>query len=298
MQELKDQFIAAGLHELFPYQAYFYQQDDFVQHFIDEGREHEKVIVMLHGNPTWSFYYRSLIKKYSKEFRVIVPDHMGCGLSEKPQLAHKYKLKNHIAHTLNLLNHLKIDKFHLIVHDWGGAIGFGLAQKIPGRVSSIVAMNTAAYTSKHIPNRINFLKQEFWRDFLIRRLNLFAWPASFMASQKKLDSKIRQAYLFPYNSYENRIAISEFVHDIPLKPTHASFSTLANIEKNLNTLKMPKCFIWGIEDFCFDESFLRRFREYFPKDEFHLLKGVGHYVLEDAPKKFIDYVDHFYRRVK
>ncbi|MBE0583532.1 MAG: alpha/beta fold hydrolase, partial [Desulfofustis sp.] len=95
-------------------------------HYIDEGQG--PVVVMLHGNPTWSYFYRHLIASLSSRFRVIVPDHLGCGFSDKPQ-RYDYCLENHINNIDRLLAYLHIDKLSLVVHDWGGAIGMGYATR-------------------------------------------------------------------------------------------------------------------------------------------------------------------------
>lgn len=295
MSDLANRFLDSGYHNDYPFKLNYFDQGSFVQHYLDEG-DSEEVIVMLHGNPTWSFYYRNLVKHFSKNFRVIVPDHMGCGFSSRPQ-GEGYTLKQHIQNTSNLLKHLNIDKFHLVVHDWGGAIGYGLAVKDPSRVKSIVTFNTAAFLSRNIPKRINILKHKKMGEFLIRGLNAFAWPATFMTTVKPLERKIKRAYLFPYKNYHDRIAIARFVQDIPMNKEHISYNTLAGIETKLKNLKMPKCFIWGMKDFCFDASFLRRFREVFPHEEFYQITDAGHYVIEDAPQKCLNFMKEFYRRV-
>ncbi len=117
-------------------------------HYIDEGDG--PVVVMLHGNPTWSFYYRELIKGLSDRCRVVVPDHIGCGLSEKPQ-KYPYTLATHIDNLEALINHLDLDHVTLAVHDWGGAIGFGWATRNPDRVRRLVVFNTAAFLNRCAP---------------------------------------------------------------------------------------------------------------------------------------------------
>ena len=117
---------------------------------IDEGQGN--TVIMLHGNPTWSFMYRNLVDELRKNYRVVVPDHLGCGLSDKPQ-DHDYTLANHIDNLAGLIEQLGIDRFSLVVHDWGGAIGMGYAVKHPERIESLVIMNTGAFRSKHMPWR-------------------------------------------------------------------------------------------------------------------------------------------------
>ena len=185
--------------------------------YVDEGEG--PVVVMVHGNPTWSFYYRNVIKKLKTDFRVIVPDHIGCGLSDKPQ-NYDYTLDNHIKNLSELLDHLEVKDFSLIVHDWGGAIGMGLATRNPQRVNKAVILNTAAFTDTFIPKSINLCKNSLFGEWMVRKFNAFAWPATFMAVEKPLPKEIKQGYLLPYNNYQNRIATARFVKDIPMKESH------------------------------------------------------------------------------
>jgi len=294
MLKYENEFIKSGLQQVYPFKGRYFNQGNFEQHYLDVGQG--PVIVMLHGNPTWSIYYRNLVQNFSKKFRVIVPDHMGCGFSEKPKDGN-YTLNQHIQNTKRLIEHLGIQDFHLVVHDWGGAIGYGLATQMPKRVKSIVTFNTGAFRMNFIPKRIALCKLPVVGEFIVRRFNAFAWPATFMASEKGLPKIVKQAYLFPYNSYENRLAIARFVQDIPLDEHHPSYELLRTIETNLPTLTMPKCFIWGMKDFCFNDKFLKRFRDIYPDQEFHLLPKAGHYVVEDEADKVIHFMEHFYRRV-
>ena len=105
---------------LYPFESRFFDLGGVRYHYLDEGRG--EPIVMVHGNPTWSFYYRHLIMDLRKEYRVIAPDHIGCGLSDKPQ-QYEYTLEHHIANLEALLEHLALKKITLALHDWGGPIG-------------------------------------------------------------------------------------------------------------------------------------------------------------------------------
>ena len=136
--------------------------------YVDEGEG--KVIVMLHGNPTWSFFYRNLIKLLRKRYRVIAPDHMGCGLSDKPQ-DYPYRMADHVSNIEKLLDHLQIEKHSLVLHDWGGAIGMGYAANHPERIEALVIMNSGAFRSKRIPWRIAVCRLKFLGPLLVRGLN-------------------------------------------------------------------------------------------------------------------------------
>ena len=278
MKVIKDKIKTLGLDVHYPFRSHFLRLEGHGLNYVDEGAG--QPILMLHGNPTWSFYYRNLIREYSKKFRTIVPDHMGCGLSDKPQ-DYDYSLETHIQNAYQLIKFLDLKKIILIVHDWGGAIGFGLVTRYPELFDRIVILNTAAYPSSHIPQRINLLRQGKIGEWLTRRLNLFAWPATFMTTQKKLPKVIKEGYLLPYDSWESRIAVARFVQDIPMEKEHKTYKTLLDIESKLKTLTHPKLILWGGKDFCFNQYFFERWMEIYPEATAHWYSRAGHYILED-----------------
>ncbi len=248
--------------------------------YIDIGEG--PVVVMLHGNPTWSFYYRNLANLLKDTYRVIVPDHLGCGLSDKPQ-DYPYRLTDHIDNLQFLLQSLDITTCSLIVHDWGGAIGMGYAARFPQYIQSLVFLNTAAFPSKRIPWRIRLCRTPLLGPLLIRGFNAFAAAAVHMAVTKKLPGHVAEGYLLPYNTWENRIATLRFVQDIPLNENHPSWTTLLEIEKGLSLFRQtPMLIAWGGKDFCFNDHFYREWQQRFPQAECHYFADAGHYVLEDA----------------
>ena len=248
---------------------------------------------MLHGNPTWSFYYRNLVSLLRNSYRLIVPDHMGCGFSDKPK-SYPYLLENHIENIEKLLTELSIDKFSLVVHDWGGAIGIGLASRKPDRIKSITVMNTAAFTSQRIPLRISLCRIPILGDILVRGFNGFAKGALTMAVTKRLKPDIARAYIAPYDSWANRIALLRFVQDIPLSPRDRSWDTLVKIEKSLIQFQnTPMQVLWGGKDFCFTHHFYDEWLSRFPDADGHFFADAGHYVLEDAFDRIAPLITNF-----
>ncbi len=265
----------------YPFTSRFHELDALKLHYIDEGKG--PVIVMVHGNPTWSYYYRNLIHTLKDNFRIIAIDNIGCGLSDKPQ-EYDYTLEQHITNLSSLLNALKIDRFSLVLHDWGGAIGMGVAGKSLDKIDKIVVMNTAAFRSSEIPVRISFCRIPVLGEIVVRLFNGFAWPATFMAVAKSLSAKVKADYLAPYNSWKNRIATHRFVVDIPLDSSHPSYDTLVSVEKGLDDIKdrnVPLLVVWGGKDFCFNDSFYNEWLERFPDAETTYYSEAGHYLLED-----------------
>ena len=261
--------------------------------YLDEGQG--PAIVMLHGNPTWSFYYRNLVLALRSEFRVIVPDHMGCGLSEKPQ-DYPYTLATHIDNLTALIQQLGLRDFSLMVHDWGGAIGMGFAGRYPERIRSLVITNTAAFCSTRIPWRISLCRLPWLGAFLVRGLNGFAGPALTMAVTQKMPPDVARGYLLPYDSWRNRVAVHAFVRDIPLAPSHLSWPTLVGVEDGLPKLrKKPMLILWGGRDFCFNDWYYGEWLRRFPEARRHYFAEAGHYLLEDAGPEIEPLARNFFR---
>jgi pimeloyl-ACP methyl ester carboxylesterase len=259
--------------------------------YVDEGAG--PPVVMLHGNPTWSLYYRRLILALRDTRRVIVPDHMGCGLSDKPQ-GYPYRLADHIDNLGRLLGHLGLGRVDLVVHDWGGAIGMGWATHHPELVRRIVVLNTAAFLSPRLPLRIAACRIPILGDLALRGLNAFAGAATFMAVERPMPAGLRRAYLLPYNSWRNRIAQLRFVQDIPTRPSHPTWAVVDGIDRELAALRgAPMQILWGGKDWCFDDHFLAGWLQRFPTAQVTRFDDAGHYVLEDAHEEIVPRVVQF-----
>ena len=265
--------------------------------YLDEGPRSDEAVLMLHGNPTWSFYYRRLVSALAPTIRCVVPDHIGMGLSEKPQ-DYDYTLATRIADIEGLVASLGLKRVHLVVHDWGGAIGFGFAARHREMIGRLVILNTAAFASKRIPWRIALCKAPAIGPMLVRGCNGFAWPATWMSMNRRtLSETEKRGFLLPYDSWANRVAVSEFVRDIPLNPSHRSWAALAATEQGLARFHDPSALVvWGGRDFCFNDSFLAHWRHLFPQAQVHRIADAGHYVLEDAHEEVVPLVREFFSR--
>ena len=286
-----DNELPPDIRLLYPFAPHFYETGSGQVHYVDEGKG--RVVVLLHGNPTWSFYFRELIKALCPHMRCIAPDHLGCGLSDKPQ-KFSYQLRDRIDHVRGLLASLGIEHYDLVAHDWGGAIAMGTATLEPEKVGKIVLMNTGAFLSKAIPRSISICRMPLIGEFLVRGLNLFAWPATFMAVKKPMPSAVKRGYLFPYRSWKDRVAVARFVQDIPLEPDHPSYCELERIDRQLSVLCNKHVFLpWGGADFCFTPAFFEEFCRRFPHAETLLEPHAGHYLLEDAGKTIVPAIRNF-----
>ncbi|MDX2108715.1 MAG: alpha/beta fold hydrolase [Verrucomicrobiota bacterium] len=251
-------------------------------HYLDEGAGEGEVVLMLHGNPSWSFLYREVVASLRDDFRCIVPDHLGCGLSDQPDVPGLYDLRQHTERLVALIEHLGIKKFHLIVHDWGGAIGFGLARRMPERIGKIIVMNTAAFRSNSIPRRIAVCRWPLIGAILTRGLNGFVRAAEYMTTVNPLSERIRMAYRWPHQSWATRVSVWRFVRDIPLEKKHPSRGEIRATEEGLAQFAShPILLCWGMQDWCFHGGFLKEFQRHFPKATTLSYPDAGHWLLED-----------------
>jgi haloalkane dehalogenase len=272
-------------------------------HYLDAGQG--APVVMLHGNPSWSFYYRHLAQQLSATHRVIVPDHIGCGLSDKPSDKHySYTLSQRVADLEQLIDSLTLEqKITLVVHDWGGMIGMGYATKYPQRIAKLVVMNTAAFhlpKDKPLPLALKICRDTGVGSFLVRAGNAFSLAAAWVGcKQNPLPRALRCAYTAPYNSWRNRIATLRFVQDIPIAPTDPSYAEVSRIEDSLPTLRaIPMLICWGEKDFVFDQHFLTQWTKHFPDATVKTWRNGGHYILEDLGTEVIPTISAFIHEQK
>ena len=267
----------------YPFRSHEIALDGLRYHYLDEGTG--APLLFVHGNPTWSFAWRNIVADLSRDFRCLAVDHIGCGLSDKPQ-RYPYRLETHIENLVALVDRLDLRAVTLVAHDWGGAIGIGTVLKRTDRFSRVVLMNTAAFRSQAIPWRIAVCRIPVLGAVAVRGFNAFAGAATFMAVEKPMQPAVKAGYLRPYRSWADRVAVLRFVQDIPLSPAHPSYATLAGIEAGLESLAdKPMLFLWGMRDWCFTPAFLDEFERRFPQAESVRFEDAGHYVFEDADER-------------
>lgn len=278
----------AQLRELYPFASRFWDRGGgILQHYVDEGAGNP--VVFVHGNPTWSFYFRALVRALRGTHRCLAVDHVGCGFSDKPDdAAYRYTLKTRIDDLEGLLAHAKVDeKVTIVAHDWGGAIAMGWATRHPEKVARIVLMNTAAFPvppTKTLPGLLKLARSPLGA-FLVLRLNAFARGAAFVGTTRtKLPRDVRRGLVAPYEGKGDRLATLRFVEDIPLSPSDPAYAPLAEMDAKLSLFeKTPKLLAWGAKDFVFDLGILRELEKRWPNADVTVYPDAGHYVLEDVP---------------
>ena len=228
---------------------------------------------------------------------------MGCGRSDKPKDdRYDYTLQSRIEDLGTLIDSLDFDEpITVIVHDWGGMIGTCWAGANADRVARMVAMNTFAFhrpDGKAFPKSIALARVPGLGGALVRGFSAFSRGANrYCMTRTTMSDEVKQGYLEPYDSWDNRIAVHRFVQDIPLKSTDPAYAVVTRTQEGLANLKgKPMFFPWGMKDFVFDHLFLEKWIEFFPDAEVMRIPDAGHYVLEDARSEVVPAIVDFVTR--
>jgi len=279
--------------ELYPFDPkFFVQPHGATQAYLDEGAG--EPVVMVHGNPTWSFYFRSVVTALSGTHRCIVPDHIGCGNSDKPSLdRYDFTLKSRIDDLERLLEHAGVsEKVTLVCQDWGGMIGLSWAARHPERIKRLILTNTGGFPlpkSKGFPWSLRLGRNTSLGAWLILKRNLFCkLAAKWCVTRRPLLPEVRAMYLAPHDTPEHRLSVLKFVQTIPLSERDAGWDIVTNTAASLERYRdVPTLLFWGLKDFVFDRHFLEEFQRRLPNAETHTWPDCGHYLLEDAPEEAI-----------
>lgn len=270
-------------------------------HYLDEGSG--APVVMVHGNPNWVYYWRKLIPALSDHYRCLAIDHMGCGLSDKPDDAHyEYSLRQRIEDLSAWLDQLNVqDNIHFIAHDWGGMIACGFATRFPERVKKLVMLNTGAFPlpkTTRIPWQLKLARTPVLGALLLRGFNAFSRGAvKSCVTRRPMPADVAAAYCAPYDSWAHRIAVHRFVQDIPLSPSDRGYDLVSQIAADLPKLAdKPLMVGWGERDFVFNDHFLQEWITRCPQAEVVKYPDCGHYVLEDAADELIPRIREFLDR--
>ena len=268
---------------LFPYESRFISIDGARVHYVDEGDG--PVLLLAHGNPTWSFLYRHVIERLSGRFRTIAWDHPGFGLSTAPP-DYGFRPRDHARIASQLIEALDLHDITLMIQDWGGPIALDAALDHVDRMRALVVGNTMFHPVDD-DRFMSFVSRRMdspFGRFLNVRLNFF--PRFFvpMAMKRKPDREVRAMYRAPFATRESRHAHAMLPGEIL-----RSHDFLASIESRIGQLThLPILVVWPDRDPGFKERHLRRWLDAFPDHALVRLEGVGHYIQEEAPDEIAD----------
>jgi haloalkane dehalogenase len=253
------------------------EQDGLRMHYVDEGEGDP--VLLLHGEPTWSYLYRKVIPELTSTARVIAPDYFGFGLSDKPTDRDWYSYDAHTTSIARLLDQLDLRNVTIVMQDWGGPIGFRVAVENPERVARLVALNTGIYSGRP--------PGETWLRFreLVRRTGTDFQPSRLISItlMKELSDEELAAYDEPYPTPESKIGVLMFPELVPDSDAHPSAAAMLAVRDQLTRWDKPALVFFGDSDPIFSPRVAERLAALIPGAELQPpIRGAGHFVQEDA----------------
>ena len=280
--------------DLYPFEHHFLDMPDGTRlHYIDEGpRDAAHTLVFMHGNPTWSLLYRHIIEDLQSTYRCIAPDYPGFGLSTATP-GYSFKPREISSTVESFLEQLKPEPFTMMVQDWGGPIGLGLAGRRPEFIKSLVIGNSWAWPAKPGGRKAFFSKFMGGPigQFMARYFNGVTRILMYVGSSKGLGKEEYRMYLRPFQGGKDRarptaVLPREIVNSADyLKETEDGLRNIAD---------RPTLIVWGTDDWAFSPKDLERFEQTFPKHKTVLLEGASHFIQKDAPHRISKAIRDFF----
>lgn len=280
--------------QLLPFQSRFVSVAGYRMHYIDEGAG--PVVLCLHGNPTWCFLYRNVIRELRSSFRVIAPDFLGCGLSDRTPGV-RFKAADRINQLEEFVTALGLTNFSMLMHDWGGPLGTGFMLRRLDSIERVIYLNTTLTETESLPPIIKLAAMPVVGKALTRHTATFVKLTTSMGAFTRLTPDVNEGYLAPYASRRQRDAIWDFVDDIPFDANHPTHSQMVDIASGLPELaRKPVKIIWGLQDPCFHREMLSKVAAHFPQADILEIAEASHLVLDDAPQVAIPAIKEFLSR--
>lgn len=272
---------------LFPFDSRWFESPVGRIHYLDEGEG--PPILLLHGNPTWSFLYRGVIIRLRKKFRCIAPDYPGFGLSSHPP-DYRYTPSEHAHSVRALVQELDLHDLTIMGHDWGGPIGMRVALDELSRIRSLVMGNTWYWPTQALHLRaFSWLMSTGYMQSLIHRKNLFVERIIPLGVKHALAPEVLEHYRLPFPTVDSRAGVAELVRQLTL-----SSNWLGEIEMGVREklTDVPVLLAWGIDDLAYTPAFMDTFMRDFRKTRIVRL-DARHYIQEDAPAELSQAIESF-----
>lgn len=287
--------LPATLARLYPFPSRFTDVDGVAIHHVEAGEG--PPVVLLHGNPTWSFLWRAFLPALAaKGYRALAPDHAGFGLSDHPADPAYYSIERHVANFDRWMSAHVRAPASLVVHDWGGPLGLLWAVRNPERVASLAILNTTAFAprAKRALTPWHSLFGGPASKLLGQDLNLVLETAMRFGVAKRLPREVMRAYRFPFPTSASRVAPRRFVEMVPNGPDHPSAALLREIEAGYAKLAgKPALCVWAEKDPVFSKRTPERFAGALPGLRIVRVPGASHFLQEDAPGPVISALASF-----
>jgi haloalkane dehalogenase len=259
----------------FDFQPHYLDQDGLRMHYLDEGEGDP--VLLLHGEPTWSFLYRKLIPPLADVARCVAPDYFGFGRSDKPTERGWYSYERHVVSIARLAEHLDLRRITLVVQDWGGPVGFRFAVENPERVARIVVMNTGIGARAPSDEWLRF--QSFMRRV---GTEIVAGQLVRLSLVQPTTDEIIAAYDAPFPVPESRIGIVQFPELVATSSEHPSAPAMLVVRERLRELDRPALVLFSDSDPIFTRRAAEVMADLLPNAELDPpVEGAGHFLQED-----------------
>jgi haloalkane dehalogenase len=269
-----ERFAGLSGYEFAPHYA---DLDGLRMHYVDEGEGDP--VLLLHGEPTWSFLYRRVIPPLATAARVVAPDYIGFGRSDKPVDRTWYSYDAHYRSVEQLVEELDLRELTVVMQDWGGPIGARLAVTQPARIARLVVMNTGFYSGR--PPSDTWLR---FRD-LVRRTGTEFEPGRLirLTCVRELEDDVVAAYDAPFPTAESKTGVLMFPELVPTEPEHPSAAAMLQVRDAIRSWRKPTLVLFGDSDPIFSVRVAERIAERIPGAEpAQTVANAGHFLQEDA----------------
>ena len=295
----------AWLEELFPFEQHSVMVNGRRMAYIDEGERTGRPVLLLHGNPAWAFLYRDFIEPLKAAgYRVIAPDCIGSGYSDKPRIDTAYSLAHHIADLVALIDHLDLKGIAIVGQDWGGPQSVGAALQRLDRVASITLMNTWLFTDYKGDFHTSATPWTTWHapiigQFFTKRLKVLSHRGPSATSQRGMSELEARGYHHIYDERDSETVTLTWPRSIPLTQGDRGWADMAMIQSRLGELaETPIQLVWAPEDPVFPIEYCQRLQELLPHaEEPVLFDRASHFLQDDRGPDIVTTIISFLDRV-